>query len=273
MPAIQLIRIYPIKALDGMAVESATIIPGGGLRHDREYRIVDAEGTTVNGKRTAAVTRLRSDYDLAGGTITVGRVEDSERQTFHLQRDRAALEAWLTDYFGFAVSLQHNTDTGFPDDPDLHGPTLVGRGTLAQVGDWFGGEWSLEHAVRRFRTNLVLDTDEPWWEDRLHAERGEYRAFSLGGVTMWGVKPCFRCIVPTRDPYTGEFNRNFQREFCARRADTVGPESGLSWFNQSYYLSLNTHVPPSEAGKTLRVGDTLAVGDAATDPRFAMYVK
>jgi uncharacterized protein len=52
-------NIYPIKALDGMSLQAARILPSGALEHDRGYAIFDQQGELVNGKRTAQVHRLQ----------------------------------------------------------------------------------------------------------------------------------------------------------------------------------------------------------------------
>jgi uncharacterized protein YcbX len=57
------IILYPIKSLDGVVVERARLTAGGILEHDRVYAIVDDAGAYVNGKRTARVHALRSEFD------------------------------------------------------------------------------------------------------------------------------------------------------------------------------------------------------------------
>jgi len=49
------IRIFPIKSLDGTAVEEARITSGGILENDRIYAVMDCDGKVVNGKRTALI--------------------------------------------------------------------------------------------------------------------------------------------------------------------------------------------------------------------------
>lgn len=50
--------------------------------------------------------------------------------------------------------------------------------------------------MERFRPNIVLDTDEPWAEDR-------WAAIEIGGIRFDLVKPCARCIMTTQDQTTG----------------------------------------------------------------------
>jgi uncharacterized protein YcbX len=50
--------------------------------------------------------------------------------------------------------------------------------------------------MRRFRPNIVIDSDEPWAED-------SWRRLGIGAAELDLVKPSDRCIVTTRDQMTG----------------------------------------------------------------------
>jgi len=65
MPTLDRITLYPVKSLDGIDVETARILPAGGLEHDRRWRLVDMEGRVVNAKRTGRFHPIRAEYDLA----------------------------------------------------------------------------------------------------------------------------------------------------------------------------------------------------------------
>ena len=71
-PILSHILIFPIKSLDGIAVQQARVLPGGALEHDREFAIVDTQGNYVNGKRTAKIHQLRSQFDLSQRRVTLG---------------------------------------------------------------------------------------------------------------------------------------------------------------------------------------------------------
>ncbi len=42
MPRLARIVIYPVKSLDGVALEQARQLPSGALEHDRQWAIFDA---------------------------------------------------------------------------------------------------------------------------------------------------------------------------------------------------------------------------------------
>jgi uncharacterized protein YcbX len=48
MPYLAKIWLYPIKSLDGIEVEKATILDRGSLEYDREFAFFDAENKFVN---------------------------------------------------------------------------------------------------------------------------------------------------------------------------------------------------------------------------------
>jgi uncharacterized protein len=250
------IIIYPIKSLDGLSVQSAKIMPGGSLEHDREFAIFDHDNKVVNGKRTAKIQLLRSQFDLAQRTVTIS-VQQENPQTFHLDNDRVGLAQWLSDYFGFDVQIQQNLQTGFPDDRNSPGPTIISTQTLSNVSQWFGNI-TVGEMRDRFRTNLEITVPEAFWEDRLFGDLGEMVNFQVGKVQFQGINPCLRCIVPTRHPVTTEATPDFQKLFSRQREANLSSWTKTGRFKSFYRLAVNTIVPAAEEGKVLRVGDVLS---------------
>jgi hypothetical protein len=254
MPRLEHIFVYPIKSLDGVAVNQATVLESGALKGDREFAIVDVQDNYVNGKRNAKVHQLRSSFDLENRVVSLQRQETGQAETFHLDGDRSSLEAWLTNYFGFSVRVIQNTQVGFPDDTDSPGPTVISTATLTDVASWFSG-LSLEDARLRFRSNLEIDGVEAFWEDCLYQEADSVVPFQIGDVLVSGVNPCQRCIVPTRNAITGEADANFQKTFVNRRKETLPEWAERSRFNHFYKVAVNTRIAQSQAGKILSIGD------------------
>jgi uncharacterized protein len=79
----------------------------------------------------------------------------------------------------------------------------------------------------------------------------------LGGVTFLGHNPCQRCVVPPRDPDTGEVIHGFQKSFAQLRQRHLPAWADVRRFNHYYRLAVNTSIPAAEAGKRLRIGDAL----------------
>ncbi len=273
MPHLARITIYPVKSLDGAEVPAATILASGALAHDREFSLWDVQGRIVNGKRDARIHLLRSAYDWTTQTLSL-RIQGTDRHaTFHVHDERAELEAWLNNYFGFHVKVNHDTRKGFADDPDAYGPTVVSTATFAEVASWFP-DLDVPQTRRRFRANLEIDGGAAFWEDRLVADEGYVVRFQLGDVTLEGLHLCPRCAVPSRDPLMGSESPRFQRIFAERRRATLPPWAAASRFDHFYYLVVGTQVPASEAGKVLHVGDEVTVlGVAGAEGQRALWLE
>jgi len=264
VPALARVTLFPIKSLDGVTVDRARLTPAGALAGDREFALVDAAGQVINAKRNAAIQRIRATFDLAQRTVSLSVQNASAAPaTFGLDGDRSALAAWFSDYFGQPVTIVQNPASGFPDDRAAWGPTVISTGTLTQVARWFA-EISIGELRDRLRTNLEIDGVEPFWEERLYDQRDRPVAFQIGSVAFWGINPCQRCIVPTRDSRTGDPTPNFQTVFIAQRQRTLPPWAERSRFNHFYRLAVNTQVPPIDpaaADRRLAVGDRLVLAN------------
>ncbi len=260
-PFLSRILIFPIKSLDPIELRQARILSSGALEHDRTWALFDEKGKFVNGKRHAAVHRLRSEIDIEAHAVTLrdesGRGLGSE--SFSVD-EAAPLENWLNAYFGFPISFGKNCELGFPDDTDSPGPTIISVATLAEIGRWFG--LPIDEVRRRFRTNLEIDGVPPFWEDRLFGAAGTTIKFRIGDVTFEGINPCQRCVVPPRDPLTGESDDTFVRRFTELRARTLPPWSTRERFNHFYRVAINTRPHGNQSDKVLRIGDRVEILDA-----------
>ena len=97
-----------------------------------------------------------------------------------------------------------------------------------------------------------------FWEDQLFGEdeRSVVR-FRIGEVQFEGSNPCARCPVPARDPQTGADLAGFQKRFSELRREHLPRWSPAARFDHFYRLATNTRVASTEAGKTLRLGESL----------------
>ncbi|MGJ5629452.1 MOSC domain-containing protein [Nostoc sp. CALU 1950] len=257
-PYLAKILVYPVKSLDGVEVENARVLASGALHHDREFAIFDEQGRFVNGKRHAKIHLLRAQFALLNRTISLQIPGGDSQQIFHLDEERQALEATLSNFFEFAVTLRQNSQMGFPDDTYSLGPTVISTATLAAVASWFPG-LSVDEMRRRMRANIEIGGVPAFWEDQLFGEQGNFVSFRVGDVHLLGVNPCQRCIVPTRDSYLGEAYPNFQKIFATQRQATLPNWVASSPFNHFYRLSVNTQLPPSSTGKILQIGDEIDI--------------
>lgn len=249
------IRIYPIKSLDGIDLDHVSLQGLGGLAGDRQYRIVDELGRVVNAKKAGeTIIRIRARFESNGRAV---ELEDGSREgCFWLPDDMSELSFWLGTPFGGTVRVERNATTGFPDDTDASGPTIVSRETLLAAATWF--RWDEEEARRRFRANLEIDGVPAFWEDGLFGEKGEQRIVRIGGAAVEAMNPCARCAVPSRDPDTGAIeDPTFAKTFAERRRETLPSWTRASRFDHFYRLAVNTRIPAAHAGQKIAVGDVV----------------
>jgi uncharacterized protein YcbX len=277
MPRLAKIIVYPIKSFDGVELAECGFVSSGALRNDRRFALRTADGKLLNAKRAERMHRLRASFDLAAQTVTF-RTGDSAPDTFALAAGNADLERWCCEYFETSVRFVEDTEQGFPDDPDSPSATIISRPTLAAVAGWFPG-LDVAEVRRRFRANLEIDSldatggDEsqtgepncpPFWEDRLFSEDAapdtrDVVEFRIGDVTFQGTNPCMRCPVPTRDSQTGEALAGFARTFADRRRAALPNWAPRGPFDHYYRLAVNTRLGFAQQGKTIRVGDRVAL--------------
>lgn len=262
MPELGRIVIYPLKSFDPLELDAAQVLSNGALRYDRQFALIDATGRVLNAKRTARVHTVSARLDPVRRVLTVRERRGDVSQTWDVDRDRPAIEAWFSEVFEIGLTLHESNDGGFPDDTDAAGPTVVSAATLETVVGWFPG-LTLEQVRLRFRVNLEITGVEPFWEDRLYgANADETVPFRIGQVTLHGTNPCQRCAVPTRDPETGAVWPEFAREFSTRRSLELPPWAARSRFNHFYRLTVNTRrgsSPEDNAPAFIRCGDAVEI--------------
>ncbi|WP_440989643.1 MOSC domain-containing protein [Haloarchaeobius baliensis] len=253
MPTVASLRVHPVKSLDPLELD-AVDVNAGALRHDREYAIVDEDREFVNGKREPALHRLASDYDPERRELSVRERGDDDCATFSMDAERGELNAWLSAFLDYPVSVVRDASGGMPDDTDADGPTVIARETAAEIAGWYDGI-DTDEMLRRLRPNIVVEAGEPFWEDRLYADRGSVQRFSVGDVDLEGVQPCQRCAVPTRDPVTGAETPGFRETFIEQRAATLPAWANRDWFDHHFRVMVNTRIPEESWGETVEVGD------------------
>jgi hypothetical protein len=251
------IQIFPIKSLDGACLDEVRLTDGGILENDRAWAIFDEAGRVVNGKRTPRVHDLRCEFDAKIQEVRLWQHTESSRVQFPLN-EPGPLAEWLGEFFGFKVEVRREASKGFPDDHTAFGPTIISEASLRAIQTWFP-ELTVESLRRRFRANLELGDCEPFGEDRLFGAPDELKPFRIGMVNFLGHNPCQRCVVPTRDPDSGQAVADFQKQFMEYRKKFLPPWANAQRFNHFYRFAVNTSVPAGEGGKILQAGDVVEV--------------
>lgn len=256
MAHLDRLTVYPVKALDGVDLDAARILDGGTLAHDREFALFDDAGDVVNGKRTARVHDLDTDFDPETTTLTV-EAPDDEFQKFDLDTpaDRERAAAWFGDFFDVPVTVERDTELGYVDRRDL-GPSVVSTATLEAVASWFDN-LTVDSVRRRLRANIEVGGVEPFWADRFVG--ADAPTFAIEGVRFEGAKPCGRCVVPERDPETGDPLPEFRERFVERRRETFPEFADEAAFDHCYAVMVISSVPEAGRGESVGVGDGVEI--------------
>lgn len=269
-PAISRITIYPVKSLEGIELQKAQIANGGCLLHDREYAIKDINNKYVNGKKNALVHLLRMRINLEQRIIFFKHELESEWHEFSLENKQQEIDEYLSSFFGKPVKLYKNSEGRFLDVPDISGMTLLSTASLQAVSGWFNNI-DIDETRARFRATLEISNVPAFWEDRLFCSEVEAVEFKIGDVTVLGMSPRARCIVPTRHPQTGDTTQGFQKSFAQNRKETIPLWSSLTVYNHAYYLSVDCLLPASESGKWINTGDEIKITGKTKRPLYQFY--
>lgn len=254
MAHLEGIWIYPIKGLDGISLETARLTEAGTLAGDREYAMVDPDGRALNGKQLDGLHELSTTFDPQTERLTVSTAETGDSHRFDLATELDAAGEWLSEFTEEPLKLRRREPPAFVDRPSL-GPSVISTETLETVASWFDGV-TAEGARRRLRPNLVIGGVPAFWEDRFLADSPS--SFEIGDVRFEGAKACARCVIPTRDPDTGEPIDGFQRRFVERRKATLPAWVDEGSLQHFYTVMVITRVSSTHDGTSIGVGDAVS---------------
>ncbi len=254
LPVVGDLWIYPVKSLDGIQVDSVGFAASGSLLNDRRFCLMDTHGRLVNGKRVPEIHRIRSRFHLDRMQVVLWTASHPEEKSFDLEPENRELEEYLGEQLSQKVFLREDAVSGFLDDSEMALITLVSQASLDQVTQWFGWQ-DPGQALRRFRSNIVLVGPAAFAEDELVLQPGSGSEFFLGEAMFKAQRPCARCIVPPRDPETGEAIRLFEREFVRNRTMEYPGSLIGNAYGHAYMLSVCCTPREGFAGKMVRKGD------------------
>ncbi len=242
------IRLHPFKSAGGFVVPSAEV-DQVGLRYDRRWMAVDAEGRFVSQRthpRMALVRTALEDSNLrmsapACSSLLLPLAEpDAEDFTLHRvwYSDRYAQDCgdaasdWLSAFLDERVRIvravrppgrpllsegEGRVCAGFADSS----PALaISRASLDDLNA------RLDHPLTmdRFRPNLVVEGFAAFEEDQWGRRR-------VGGVPTHGGRPCPRCVATLVDQATGVRGVEPLRTLATFRRNAAGlVEFGVNVF-------------------------------------------
>ncbi|ANQ48014.1 MOSC domain-containing protein [Flammeovirga sp. MY04] len=255
---IKQINIYPIKSLDPIAVDQVEITEGKTLEFDRRWGIFrKSDGRTVNGKKYPAVHQLRAKFDL--NTKSIELRSEATTQFFSLEDDIHILNQFLSDYFEESVEVKENPQTGFPDHSGGNvGASLISDKTI----QWTSQLYDLpeEEVIRRMRMNLIISTERAFEEDEwIGIDKEHPKGIFSNSIRLNAYKPCERCPVPTRNSYTSEVMRGFQKIFVQERTKLQPQLLDHPLYAHAYMCGIVLNIPEESIGKILKTGDQITL--------------
>jgi uncharacterized protein len=210
-PHVARISIAPVKSL-GLVHPDEVVLEPYGVRGNRRFWLVDADGRLFNNKRHGPMVRVRPEWDeetrrlalaLPDGTLVDGIVELGERVDIQMYGEphpsRRVVGPWeeaLASLVGRPLTLlyaeHHAVDRGY------RGGTisLVSRASLERLGAEAGADRPVDG--RRFRMLFEIDGVEPHAEDEWLGTQ-----VRIGDATVVLNGDVGRCAVTTHDPDTG----------------------------------------------------------------------
>ncbi len=216
------LNIHPLKSGRAIA-QTSVLIQHDGLAGDRRFMLVDPDGKFITQRELQLLAQVEATHVTGGvhlkmGTRTATASFDPARRldvrvwdsNVNAAVSEGHTDAALSDWFGRPVRLVHMDDqamravgeewagkaapVGFADGfPVL----ITTTASLADLNLTLIAKGQEPVGMDRFRTNILIDNDEPWEEDF-------WESIEIGGITFDLVKPCARCIMTTQDQITGE---------------------------------------------------------------------
>ncbi|MFV2172585.1 MOSC domain-containing protein [Actinomadura sp. LOL_016] len=251
------LNVYPVKSGGGTPLRTAELTPAG-LRHDREFMLVNAEGRSLTQRDTAAMALMRPSYDgevltvaAPGAAPLVHKAVDGEPREVLVHRkecrgvdqgDEAA--AWFADLLGrecrlvrFTGRRETSRGGGVARFQDGYPLLLISAESLADLN----GRMAAPLPMNRFRPSVVVEGLGAFGEDAA-------RLLRIGGTVIEAIKPCTRCVITTTDQETGERGREPLRTLASYRSGEGG-------------LLFGQNCVPRTPG-TLAVGDPVEIIEA-----------
>ncbi len=216
------LNIHPLKS--GRAIPMQAVSVGlDGIADDRRFMVTEPDGRFITQRELQALAQVEA-YPQDGtvrlvmnGRELVPSFDAARRLPVTVWDSAvdaaladAASNATLSDWLGRAVRLVHmdgqasrHVGAKWAGDPVPVGfadgfPVLITTtGSLADLNRTLAERGQEPVGMDRFRTNILVEHDEPWAEDL-------WQSVEIGGIVFDLVKPCARCIMTTQDQITGE---------------------------------------------------------------------
>lgn len=266
--ALESIFVYPVKSCAGLSLQQAVLTPFG-LKGDRQYMIVNEEGTMVTQRAKADLALIQPSFNATGlslsfpqqGTVAVN-ISDGRKKTVKIWKDTVdasladdKVNRWLThvlksDVPLYLVKFDPNA-IRMPGSVDRFGktgrhfadaaPILVANNeSLLHLNRALKAQNKPEVAMSSFRPNLVINGLKAFDEHKL-------RSISVpNGEHIMCIDHCERCLVISINQSTGKKRDNIVpfhelaniNSMPNKKKPAFGVNSVLQWKDASTVLSI-----------------------------------
>ncbi len=215
------LNIYPLKSARGNSLAKSQIT-AEGLPGDRRAMLVDPSGQFITQRELPQIATINVRAEQNGFHLSVDGMGQISAKPSETRIDatvwKSVVDAavatddvnlTLSGWLGRDVKLvffdEHSSRIASPEWAGNGSPVTFADGyqilvtttaSLAALNENMAANGEDHVGMERFRPNIVLDTDEPWAEDR-------WAALEINGIRFDLVKPCARCIMTTQDQTTG----------------------------------------------------------------------
>lgn len=268
------IHVYPVKSCRGVPLR-AVDVTATGLAGDREYQVVDADGSPITQRTHPLLARVQPTITDQGlrlsadgreplAVVRPAAADVSVRSLLGVEvragdaGDPAA--RWFSDLLGLECRLVAMTDASehrvpLPDFDHLTSwtdaaPVLVAS---SESATWLADRGIEPFGVERFRPNITVTGGAPWIEDT-------WRSVAIGEARVGPMIAWPRCTVPQVEQRSGERHREpaivlRRHRWCSAAPSAPRGLRGLLEGNALFGIA----GPIAPVGAVVRVGDDVRV--------------
>lgn len=277
------LRIYAVKSMAGVDVETAEIEPWG-IAGDRRWGMVDDAGTKITAREMYGLLGMRAEpvgssgvriLDRAGTATLVDAPHYAAPISVSHYRQGQARPAseetnrWLTQRVGRPVRLVWQGDPTARSIAEQHGGKpgdtlsladagpllLVSEASMAQLNAWIAADANLDDVPDLDRSDISADTlpnlplsiirfrPNVVIDGGMAFEEEAWTRIRIGDLEFRKTMICDRCVMTTIDPVTLEGGKEPIRTLARRRR-----REGKTWFG--------IRLAPLTTG-TIRVGEAV----------------
>lgn len=218
------LAIYPVKSMRQIPLKKS-VIDMGGLKHDRRWMVVDAEGVMLTQRKLASLCLIQPElinpeidcslllHAPAMPEIKVSVPEGAAMRKVKVWEDEVNacdggddIARWLSQFLNVTCRLVYfpaneirivDQTYARPEDHTAFSdgfPILLT--TQASLDD-LNSRLNEVIPMARFRPNIVISGGEAFAEDR-------WKMLKVGDIFLRIVKPCSRCVIPSIDIASAE---------------------------------------------------------------------